>query len=501
MRRAAPLVAVLAASLGLGAWHLDYGLPNIYSWAQDEIIPAEVLEGAAQRFSNGWSSRYPPLHYGLLAAAYAPVRWVSAPPSVSSQSKTYQRLFLTGRLLTLAMGLATLALVALCGGELGSSAAGVFAALVLALSPTLVYYSKFANLDVPCLCWFAGALLFLLRFLRTSAASDAVLLSLFAALSVGTKDQAYGLFVLVAPLVAWRLKQARVGLLWPALAFGVTLGAAHNLLFDWSGFWAHLTLISGDASRDYRMFEKSLAGQWAMLKLMERLTVFVLGAPAMVLALAGIAIAVQRRESRLLAALLPIASSQLFFSAVVLYGYDRFALPHALVLALFAGRTLAACPPRPRIALIAALLVFGLPRALAVDLMLSRDARYQAERWLKANAPPPARVAVLGPLEYLPRFDGLDWKQRTELVRSIEGMRPDFVVVNADFAARADDPRARELYAALDAGVLGYHRALTMRTHFDWPFTLDAEVRRDPTSLPTNLDKINPEIRVYARRK
>ncbi len=499
MRRAAPLLAMLATSLVLGAWHIDYGLPNIYSWAQDEIIPAEVLEGSARRFSNGWSSRYPPLHYGLMAMAYAPVRCVSEPPGVSAESKTYRRLFLTGRLLTLAMSLGTLAVVALCGRELGSWAAGVFAALVLALSPTFVYYSKFANLDVPYLSWFACGLLFLLRVLRTGATGDALLLALFAALSIGTKDQAYGLFVLVAPLVAWQLRRSLAGTLWPALAFGVTLAAAHNLLFDWSGFWAHVTLISGDASRDYRMFEKSLAGQWAMLKLSGRLVVFVLGWPAMLLALSGIALAARRRE-RLSWALLPIASSQIFFSAVVLYAYDRFALPHALVLALFAGRALSACPPVPRRLLAAALVVFGLPRAIAIDLMLARDARYDAERWLTANAAPPARVAVLGPLEYLPRFDGLDWKQRTELVRAIEGMRPDFVVVNADFAARAEDSRAKELYAALDSGDLGYDRAFATRTRFDWPFTLDAEVRRDPLALPTNLDKLNPEIRVYARR-
>ena len=501
MKRWASLLTVLALALGLNAWRLDYGLPNIYSWAQDEIIPAEVLEGTAQRFSNGWSSRYPPLHYGLMALAYAPVLSVSEPPRVAHDSRTYARLFLTGRLLTLAMSLATLALVALCGRELGSPGAGVFAALALALSPTFVYYGKFANLDVPYLFWFAGALLFFLRALRSGSTGDGVLLAIFAALSIGTKDQAYGLFVLAAPLAARRLKTGGASLSWPALAFSVTFAAAHNLVFDWSGFWAHVTLISGDASRDYRMFEKSLAGQSAMLLLSGRLVGFVLGVPATLLAMAGIAIAARKREWRLLATLVPLASTQLFFSALVLYGYDRFVLPHALVLALFAGRALVACPALPRLALATALLGFGLPRAVAVDLMLARDVRYDAERWLAAYAGPPARIAVLGPLEYLPRFHGLDWKQRTELVRSIEGMRPEWVVVNADFARRAEDARARELYAALDSGGLGYDKAYAERTPFEWPFTLDAEVRRDPLALPTNLDKINPEIRVYARRK
>src|SRR6185503_3930893 len=92
LRALRPLLAVLALSLGLGAWGLGYGLPNIYSWAQDEIIPAEVLEALARRFAGGWHSRYPPLHYGLMGAAYAPVLLASPPAVVSYDSVTYHRL-------------------------------------------------------------------------------------------------------------------------------------------------------------------------------------------------------------------------------------------------------------------------------------------------------------------------------------------------------------------------------------------------------------------------
>lgn len=500
---------------------MRYGLPNVYTWAQDEIIPAEVLEGAQQRFSGAWSSRYPPLHYGLMALAYAPARLLSGPVVVSHESKTYERLFIAGRLLSLAMALGTLLLLYHCGVETVGPRAAPFAALCLAMSPTFTYYAKFANLDVPYVFWFTLSLLFLLRFLRTHATLDAIGWAAAAALSVGTKDQAYALYLLLPLVILAAIRKARRSenrevslratlrderIVLPLLVALVLFVAAHNLLFNAAGFFDHVALITGDASRDYRMFEKSAAGQWRTLELAARLVVFVLGEPAALLALAGLLIAWRKKEQHLLATLVPLVSSQLFFLAVVLYAYDRFVLPHAVVLSLFAARAFAATEAwgrlgaRLRWVATASVLGLGIVRCISLDLLLEGDARYTAERWLAGNVPRDARIAVLGPLEYLPRLHGFNWKQRTELLRAIEGMNPEYVVVNADYAARAEDPRARELYAKLASGEAGYELALSARTPLDWPFQLDEYVRRRGDALPTNLDKINPEIRVYRRK-
>lgn len=509
-----PLLAVLTLSLGLEAWGLRYGLPNVYTWAQDEIIPAEVLDGLQQRFSNGWHSRYPPLHYGLLALAYAPVRLVSAPAVVSHESKTYERLFVAGRLLTLAMALGTLVFVYLCGVETVGRAAAPFGALCLGTSPTFVYYAKFANLDVPYLFWFALSLYGLLRFLRTRATGDVLVSAAAAALSVATKDQAYALFVLAPLVVVAAVSDARrqerryaslpaalrdERIVLPLLSAVVIFAIAHNLVFNAQGFAQHLGLITGDASRDYRMFERSGSGQWQLLRLAARLAVFVLGEPAALLALVGLILAWRARERRLLVTLLPAVSSHAFFLAIVLYAYDRFLLPHALVLSLFAARAFAAFPVWLRWMAVTGVLAFGLLRCVSLDLVLERDSRYAVERWFESNVSRGARVAVLGPLEYLPRLHGFNWKQRTELLRAVLGMGPDYVVVNTDYAARAEDPRARELYAQLASGEAGYELALSERTRLEWPFRLDEYVRRRGDALPTNLDKLNPEIRVYRR--
>ena len=505
----------MALSLGLNAWGIRYGLPNVYTWAQDEIIPAEVLDGLQQRFSNGWVSRYPPLHYGFLALAYAPVRLASEPVAVSPESKTYERLFLAGRLLSLLMALGTLLLLHACAVETVGPGAAPFAALCLALSPTFVYYAKFANLDGPYLFWFALSLLFLLRFLRARGTGDLLLATAAAALSIGTKDQAYALFALlplvVVPAIAEARRRERKGaaplavlrderVLLPLLAAVVILAAAHNLLFNASGFARHLELITGDASRDYRMFEKSLLGEWRVFVLALRLVVFVLGEPAALLSLLGMLLAWRAREGCLLTTLLPLLSAQLLFLGVVLYAYDRFLLPHAFVLSLFAARAFASFGRVPRAAALAAVLGYGVLRCVSLDLLLENDARYAVERWFDANVPKQSRIAVLGTLEYMPRLPGFNWKQRTELERAVAGMNPEYVVVNADYAARAEDPRARELYARLASGETGYELVLAERARLAWPFRIDEYVRARGDSLPSNLDKLNPEIRVYRRK-
>jgi hypothetical protein len=511
------LLAVLALSLGLNAWGLRYGLPNVYTWAQDEIIPAEVLDGLERRFSDGWHSRYPPLHYGMLALAYTPVRLLSEPAVVSHESKSYERLFLAGRLLSLAMGGLTVLLVQRCASLVVGRGASLFAALCFASSPTFVYYAKFANLDVPYLFWFALSLLCLLRFMRDGGTGAAISAAVAAALSIGTKDQAYALYPLLAlaallavvgarrregqpASLAALLRDERIRL--PLAAALVLFAAAHNLLFNAGGFSDHLALIAGDASRDYRMFPPGAAGQWRLLLLSGRLLVFVLGEPATALALLGLLLAWRTGERLLLLTLLPLLSYQLLFLGVVGYAYDRFLLPHALVLSLFAGRAFAAARAAwLRGAAVAIVLGFGVLRCASLGLLLQQDARYEVERWFERNVPQKARIAVLGTLEYMPRLHGFQWKQRTELLRAVAGMDPDYVVVNADYAARAEDARARELYRSLDAGEAGYRLAFSARTRLAWPYRLDEYVRRRGDGLPTNLDKINPEIRVYARER
>jgi 4-amino-4-deoxy-L-arabinose transferase-like glycosyltransferase len=512
--RPGPAAAVALAAIAcaaLYAWPMAWDRPQHpatesdvagdYTWAPDEIVPSAVIEGLGRRFSGGWHSKYPPFHYVILAAAYAP--WLGQAPSAART----EALIAAGRVVSVAMAVGIVILVYLCGRELYGPAPALFAALVAGLAAPLAYYAKTANVDVPYLFWFAGALLFYLRALAGKRTRDCVALAVCAAAAVATKDQAYGLFVL-APLAFVRELDRRL------LAAAALAGAAYlvftNALLNPSGFAAHVALITGAASRDFRMYERSAAGLLALAIDTGRAVVFVLGVPAAAAALLGLGLALARwRENRrLLATLAFPVGYWLAFLAVVLYLYDRFVLPIAIVLALFAGHALATLLARARarplaIAAAAGVIAFSALRAFSMDVLMARDSRHGASAWLHANAPPPTVVAAVGPLEYLPRLEGLRWRRLGPSLDRLRQVAPEVVVVNADFSRRAIPGGSdAELYAALAAGQAGYRLARAEPRSETLPF-LDLEGPRgdSPRRVHTNLDKVGPPIFIYVRER
>jgi hypothetical protein len=514
--RAAGLVALLALCAGIYAWPLDWGLPSEYGWAPDELTPHAVQEALDQRFSGGWHSKYPPLHHAVLAVASAP--WRRAPVGPPRDLA----LFRAGRVVSLLMAVAMVALVYACGRELYGHGPALFAAAVAGLSVPFAYYAKTANLDAPYLFWFAAALLAYLRLLKGHRLRHYAATGALAAAAVATKDQAYGLFVLVAPVVVVALHHRRRGEGAPpsflntladrrlgaaALASVAGIVILDNVVFNPGGFAAHVALISGPASRDFRMFERSPAGLAALCVATLRAIVFAMGWPAALAAASGLALAAARARANrtLLLTLVPAVSYGLTFLAVVFYVYDRFVLPLAVVLALFAGHALAEALARARsrtLALAAAVAVaaFSALRSLSVDVLLARDSRYAVEDWLRRNAAPPAVVAAVGPLEYLPRLDGLQWRRMGPSLERLAHVAPDLVVVNGDFARRAEPGGSDSvLYAALASGQAGYRLALAAPPSGTLPFLDLGTFRGEDPRVRSNLDKVGPEILVYAR--
>lgn len=492
---------LLAAAAALLAWGIGWGLPAPYSWAPDELTPDAVEAAAARRFGGGWHDKYPPLHFAVLALLEP-----AGPALLPGLDERHARA-LAGRAVSVAMGLGTLALAwAVTRRSTGRDAAP-FAVVVLAASVPFVYGAKVANADVPYLFWSAAALLFLLRGLQGGRTRDLVLFAVSAAAALATKDQAYGLFVLPTLLLLRRRgKDGRRALLLASSAGVAAYLLLANVLFNPSGFVEHLRLITGTASRAFRMFPATPAGEARLLVETVRHLGFVLGWPA--LAAAAWAIATAARRGSLgdagRALLLAAGSYVLTFLCVVLYVYDRFLLPVALVVAPFAGRGLAdAWRSGPAGRLAAGLVVaWCVARGIAVDALMTRDGRYATEAWLRANVPSSARAAAVGPLEYLPRLDGLAWRRMGPARERLERVAPDYVIVNADYAQRSDPGTPdHAFYAGLEDGSLGYERAFAYRyVPRLSPLPSRDLQRQDAGKIFSNLDKVNPEIRVYRRR-
>ena len=519
---------ILAASLILNLAAIWWGLPG-GAWAPDELSPLQVIEAAAQRFTHGWFDRYPPFHYYMLTAVFSPLMLLEWLGRVDLTADTpYAVLTLLSRLVSLAAGLGTLLAVYACGARRFGRRAGVWAAAMFACVTPFVYYAKTANLDVPYLFWFALSMVFYLRVLHAVTLRDATAFAACAMLAICTKDQAYGLYLLMPCAIveaAWRANRRAAMAhplrravfdprLWTAAAVGVAVFVAiHNIIFNLHGFEDHVRLITGPASETYRAFDPDVLGRLALFRLTLTIVRVAWGWPMVLASLAGVVMAVVTPRHRRVALwlLLPAISYYLAFINVVLYNYDRFMLPVCLLLSLFGGlaldRWLSARLParRWRVAGAGAVLAYSMLYAATVDLAMLRDSRYTVEQWLVQHAGAGTTVGYVFPPQYYPRldrFNSFPIASASELAAS----RPEYYVLNADYA-RAE-PVASDigkLIAGLQNGASGYSLVFRYRRPAPWPWIpgapRDLVGGRNEQPVTSVLRQINPWYEVFSRSK
>jgi hypothetical protein len=508
---------VIAASFLLNIVGIWWGMPSSQGWAPDEALPQAVLEGIDRRFSNGWYSTYPPFHFYLLAVAYIPVLsldWLRDIPLDSSSR--HVALFISGRLVSVLMAAGTLVAVFLTAAELFGRRAGLFAAIVLALTTPFVFYAKTANVDLPYVFWFAVSLMFYVRLLNTLRLRDFVGFAVAATLAISTKDQAYALYVLTPIPILFRLFEERAPVSrWRALVDSrvlVAISAAvatfivvNNLLFNWSGYIAHVRTTT-EWSQYAPMFDASILGRVSLTWLAARQVAESLGWASAAAAAGGLFLASRQHLQAALCLLVPVVSYWLLFLNVIRYSFDRFLMPICVVAAVLAGFGLARLTATgawsaSRRSLAAAALVFSLAYTVPLDTMIVFDARYAAERWIAEQLSPGESVGTLG-LNYLPRFPRGTY-QGIVALSDLRRQKPTYLVVNADYLRlRPRVTTEREVLAAVDAGELGYKLAFTSRSSVPWawlpgmnPVLLGS--RTGP--VLSNLHHVNPRMEIFRR--
>ena len=137
----------------------------------------------------------------------------------------------------------------------------------------------------------------------------------------------------------------------------------------------------------------------------------------------------------------------------------------------------------------------AVPRPLGPVLMLM-DGRYRVERWMKEYIPADAVIAAPEPLEYLPRLEGYRYRYLTPYLPDfLEKPKPEYIVLSTIHSGRHDpDTTEARFYAKFMEAPPRYRLVLKHRTRFPW-------LPLDFGSVPTNLDKINPEILIYKKHK
>lgn len=515
-----PLGAILLGSLALNVLGIWWGLPG--EWVAGELTHPDVIKGLAQHFSHGWMDVYPPLQFYLDAIVLSPILLLWHWGRLEFGDANTLAMLLT-RSISIAQAVVIVAATFAAARIVFGRRAGLFAAAVIAVTATFVYYAKTANVDVPYVCWFAVSLVFYLRALTRGATRDFVLFGVFAALSVCTKDQAYGLYALMPVVLVVEIWRARRGagrgpalvgaLLDPRMWIGGAAAAAtfaivHNLAFNSQGFLAHARFIAGSGSVPYRVFEPTISGHLALLVATLDLTQQSLGWPVTVAATAGLAIALARPSTRRAAVwlIMPAVSYYLSFINVILYNYDRFMLPVCVLLAIFGGLAFDAWLVSMREAraargMVAAAFTYSVLYAGAVDYLMIRDSRYAAARWLEAHVRAGDVIGVSGNPEYNPVLDRFA-RANVASLDQLHKVRPAYVVINADYLSAVSlDTDWGQFAAALRDHRTGCALAAQFRTPLPWSWLpgnrRDLVGPRDETIVLTTLRNINPTIDIY----
>ena len=503
---ASPLLAwIVGGSAVLNVIGLWWGLPGGY-WIPIEVSPVFVLSGLAEHFSHGWSDAYPPVHFYILSIAEGPVILLDWLGRIDLHHAYWpMTLTVIGRLVSVLMAAGTLVALDMAGRLAFSRRAGLFGTALFALAAPFLYYAKAANVDVPYIFWFAVALVFYLRVLRDGHLSDYLGLAAATTLSICTKDQAYGLFVLLPFVIVWEKGFTRRAVAAGAAAI-VLFALFHNLMFNLSGFRDHVAFIVGPGSVSYRAFDLTPMGEFLLLKLTVRLTELSWGWPGFLVCVAGVAAAWNSHRRITIALLASAVGYYVSFLNVVGYEYDRFLLPVALVLALFGGFAFDRFVEARRMwrySAVALVFAYTLLYASTVDVLMLRDSRYSVERWLEARGHTKEMIGLNVSQNYLPRLDDYVTGE-VQTIDDLRTARPKYFILNVDYT-RGEGPDTPDgpLIAGLKLHTLGYSLAYRARTPAPWPWLPGAHrdlvgPRLEPRVFST-LRNINPTIEIYER--
>jgi hypothetical protein len=427
------LLTILLAAAITFAVRLDHGLADIVvDRSVDALHPASTL-APFEPGPYGWSLsalRYPALMFrvvGLVQRAWMQV--VHGPGSVDALFLDLDRraaqvwrseadltqpdavgervseLILVGRAVVAAFGLLLVYAVWRWVRSVFGTEAATVAAATCSCTPVVVHYVKQLNTDVPYLALAMLGLAFVNEAITSGNARRFIAGALCAGLAVGTKDQAYGLFVGFAPIALWafarpgELAEGRARRL-PSgtLALAVVVGVIPVLLlpglpFDTEWFRAHLAFVRGDGSAPFRQVDATFAGIARLAGMVGRLVVDGVGWPCAVL---GSIAAFVLAKSRPRAVLLIVAPSLAYFASFVApigYVMLRFTLPMQLAVIALAGAAIAALARRgwTRSAAACAVLVLGSNAWSTVgefEVLRATDSRVAAERFVRERYRP-----------------------------------------------------------------------------------------------------------------
>lgn len=445
------LVIVFLISLLINLFGIWWGLPNYYNWSSDDLTPNAPLSLASNMFHL--NSRYPPFHYALLDFFYAPYLCFSYlsgglvnpghgfPYGFTDPLSSLTVLMLISRFVSSVMGGLAVVFVYLGVKSLYGKKAAFFSALSVAFSYVFIVFSHLGNLDVPCVFWFSVTLYFYARLIKSYKFKYYVLLGVFAAIAIATKDQILGFFVLLPlPLiylhVRFHRKKGLKGfkslffnkkLVYCLLAFILSYAFFSNVIFDFSGFSYRFNYwYSGEGTDSYAQFSSGFEGQLGLFQDFLSQLSFSVGPALIYLFVTAFVFCILNLDSYKLAFLLPLISYYIFDIGRIHYLYYRMTIPIIIVLAYFLGALISKLFKlfEKRILLyfvLGFLFLCSFLYGLSADLNFVFDSRHSAEKWMVNNMDKGKSIEVYQDGSHLPRFHALGFENVYQVFFEYEG--------------------------------------------------------------------------------
>ena len=474
---------LLGALILLGAWMrfagIGWSLPDarhpLSTYHPDELInlsaarAADLLRG---QFDIGFYN-YGAFYFYLVSFAQILGRgWGLIPttlqginPLSSQAAPEMAALFLTGRVVTALLGIATIPLLYFAGSRFYGKRTGLIAAGLYAIAPLAVVHAHFLTVDVPATFFVTLTLFFSAKILfprnlalSTSTEEDQkqpaspssflspyLLAGIAAGLAAATKYTA--VTVLLVPLSAYLWRNKQIEEKKGAKPFFLILGGCvvafllgcPGVFLNPDAFWNGLPNFPGSGLR-YELLEHSRTGHgdlftntgngwWYHLWISLR---FGLGLPLLIAALFGVGAALKRRNraDRVLLVYLLVTYALTGLSAV---RFARYMIPLFPVLFLFVGRLLSGLKAKTETSSdenIRRILIVGLGVAtlsdtmIFVDAMQNRDPRDLAANYIEKNLKGKSIAFAKTPWFYSPPLSPLlgaaSALQRAKMAQSTE---------------------------------------------------------------------------------
>jgi Dolichyl-phosphate-mannose-protein mannosyltransferase len=400
------LAGITLLALLLRLWGVDWQLPHALYYDEAKYA-GPAASSALQITGQRADYRNPSLFRHLLTLELRLLNPFLARPAdrLAADYRLQTTALLVARLTSALLGTGSVVLIFMVGRRAFGPATGLLAAAMLAVNFLHVHLSHFGLNDVPATFFLVAALVPAAALLERPSTRGYLLSGLCAGLATAAKYNCG--IVLVVPLAIWLLQVTRR----PASPGRLLLGPLLLSLGALAGFLIGMPEMVGSFQQVQQGFRDQAAfgsNRWIgqegdpVLQLYSYTLLRAFGLPGVLALLAGLLLLWRRPRLGL-----SLLAGPLLYLAVMLNQalfFARFALPLVPFGCLFAAFGLQnicarAASPRFKNALLvcASLAVIAWPLQLSIrhDLLAAQpDTRVQAWRWVMANLPPGARLAI-----------------------------------------------------------------------------------------------------------